>query len=406
MANFFTGSDAYRGTLSDANALRRAISAYSHQEYFDNVRIAGTALVGADARISTNDEDFFGTIRWVQPLGDVSGAAIVDGSTASDGSTAINIATEDSTEGEKTDVDYDTSKYIKTVRTAGASQFNVTQVLSDAPNAIEKLSRDFGVARARDADSALLSVLRGVAATEAGTGSAGQVITNPRNSGAGFYVDHGTSSLIGDSSATSMGAARANLLWETIGAGFGDLEPSFFYLVIDPQTYQDIRSANLVDQDRVRDGNVDVDTMLSGKIRLIVTQSVSTHNYSSLANVTGARTSYLMLPGAMYMHDLAVPNPVAFDADESVGGGMGEREIWYRWGNIYHPQGYTWNGSTSGFARNVDVNQATQGSVAGFYNVVDGGTGVGSNPHASVQPWDRPSSRNVMELGILPIFHA
>ena len=50
-------------------AMARAISAYSDQEYTDNVRIAGTALVGSDARISGSDEDYFGTIRWTNTLG-------------------------------------------------------------------------------------------------------------------------------------------------------------------------------------------------------------------------------------------------------------------------------------------------------------------------------------------------
>ena len=93
-----------------------------------------------------------------------------------------------------------------------------------------------------------------------------------------------------------------------MAAGFGDLEPDFMYLLTDVETFQAIRAANLVDDTPIRDGNVDVQTLLSGKIRLIVSQSLSSHNASGQTNIaTGAdKTSYLMLPGALYQHDLSV----------------------------------------------------------------------------------------------------
>ena len=171
-----------------SDAIRRAISAYSDQEYTDNVRIAGTALVGSDARISVSDEDFYGSIRWTRTLGDIEGQAVnrVNGTTA--GATRINLATEDGTEGQTTDVRYDSAKYIKTMRTMGAEQYNVTQVLSQAPNAIEKVSRDFGITRARDADASLLDMLRSVSLEES-RGSSGQVITSPRDDTNGFYFE-------------------------------------------------------------------------------------------------------------------------------------------------------------------------------------------------------------------------
>ena len=406
MANFTGTNSVVSGVGTDA--IRRAISAYSDQEYTDNLRIAGTALVGSDARISTSDEDYYGSIRWTRTLGDIAGQA-VSGSNASGFSTAINIATEDSTEGQTTDVRYDSSKYIKTMRTMGAEQYNVTQVLSQAPNAIEKVSRDFGVTRARDADAALLAMLRGVALEES-RGASGQVISSPRNDSNGFYFETAAStSLVGSAAAAgtggrNVGAALGTSLYTAMAAGFGDLEPDFMYLVTDVETFQAIRAANLVDENTITDGNVDVQTMLSGKIRVMVTQSLSSHDASGQTNIgsTLGKTSYLMLPGALYQHDLSVPNPVAFDQDESVGGGAGEREIWYRWGNIYHPRGYSWEGRTDGFVINAAGSAATSRSAAGT-----SGTGVRAlvNTQANqFQGWERKET--VGNLGILPIFHA
>ena len=402
MANF-TGTNSVVSGVG-TNAIRRAISAYSDQEYTDNVRIAGTALVGSDARISTSDEDYYGTIRWTQTLGDIAGQA-VNRVNAAGNTTAINLATEDSTEGQTTDVRYDSSKYIKTMRTMGAEQYNVTQVLSQAPNAIEKVSRDFGVTRARDADAALLAMLRGVALEES-RGTSGQVITSPRDDTNGFYFEtggtNGGNGLISANAVGNMGAARGSALYTAMAAGFGDLEPDFMYLVTDVETYQDIRSANLIDEDRVRDGNVDVATLLSGKIRVIVTQSLSSHNASGQTNVGSAanKTSYLMLPGALYQHDLSVPNPVAFDADESVGGGAGEREIWYRWGNIYHPRGYSWEGRTDGFVANSGAFTAANRAAASGSSGV---TALVNTTANQFQAWERKET--VGNLGILPIFH-
>ena len=415
------------------NALARAISAYSDQEYNDAVRIAGTALVGSDARISTSDEDYFGSIRWTTTLGDLNytgrsaGGNNPANAVGVSGRTNINLASEDSSEGATTDVNHDSSQYIKTMRTMGATQYNVTQVLTAAPNAIEKVSRDFGNSRARDNDAALVAMLQGVTHTElaarralgtqtSSTRSAtGNTAVNAYGQGyrdgaqlnndAGFYVDlngplnaatarattSGTT-VANDTAgvrkliSSSTGGAAAEGLWQAASAAFADLEPDFFYLVISPETYQDIRAANLLDnQDRITDGNIQVDTLLQGKFRLLVTRTLGSDDFDFTGttadnplNIGSKRTSYLMLPGSLYQSDVVVPNPVAFDADESVGRGAGNRELWYRWGNIYHPRGYTWGGSTAQFALNSD--------------------------YSATSAWTR--KEHVGNMGILPIHHA
>ena len=435
MANFGNGTNNVLGNVG-TNAMARAISAYSDQEYTDNVRIAGTALVGSDARISGSDEDYFGTIRWTNTLGSLTyntGNSSDTAETNRDNIT-INIGGETQDEGALTGVRHDSSQYIKTLRSMGAAQYNVTQLLTSAPNAIEKVSRDFGVARARDADAALIAMLEGVTHAEVfrraedGRGTAvsstrtalngygqGVTLTEDQKAQAGFYFDvngpHNTTfsdnsasntSNMGLIDTSSMGGKAAANLWAAAAAAFGDNEPEFFYLVIDPRTYQDIRSANLLDdQDRISDGNIDVPTLLQGKFRLLITGNLGGfQDRSASAAATGFaqgvavneesdRVSYLMLPGSLYQSDIAVPNPVAFDTDESKGRGTGEREVWYRWGNVYHPRGYTWTGLVTAYAQNGSAAAAlgAQGSV-----YADG-----------IQWMRKESPRN---LGILPIFHA
>ena len=406
------------------NAIARAISAFADQEYTDAVRIAGTALIGADSRISTNEEDYFGTIRWQQTLGALAYDATAGSNSRS--ATNINIGTEDATEGALTDTSYDSSVYIKTVRSHGARNYNTTQVLTQREGAIEKISRDFGVTRARDADEALLAMARGVMQAEVNRridGAAavsvgnrfGQGYTDSTylNANAGFYYDVNgpQNSAATDNAATrtarlidpaAQGGGAASALWRAAGA-FGDLEPDFFYLVISPETYQDVRAANLLDnQDRISDGNVQLDTLLQGKFRLVVTRSLGRGGFNMAGtagtgtgqdravNAGSDRTSILMLPGVLYQHDVSVTNPVAFDNDESVGRGTGDRELWYRWGNVWHPRGYTWTGLTNAFATNPNLN-ATIGAAAGS-NYADGVN------------WQRKETPG--NLGILPIFHA
>jgi len=63
-------------------------------------------------------------------------------------------------------------------------------------------------------------------------------------------------------------------------------------------------------------------------------------------------------------------------------GGSGTTDIWYRWGYVCHPMGYSWDGSETQF-------------------VQTSGTG-GYDQAAS---WVR-SEAGYLNLGILPILHA
>ena len=400
-------------TSTDFANINRAVSAYADQEYTDARRIAGTALVGTDARINGNDEDRYGTIRWDSTLG-----ALNYSTTQTTTDTHVNVATETSDEGLTTDMSTFTAEYIKTVRTHGANQFNVTEVITGRDGAIGKVGRDFGRTRAEDEEAALRAVLRGVIRAELDVGvanaAAGQSDPDTLDGTKGFYFDvnnkagatnggtAGTAELIGSSTTARTAAAGANL-WEAASYGFSDVEPEFFYLVIQPSVYNELRSANLIDQqDRITDGNIQFETLLGGKFRIIVSRT-GLGAYGTRANVnTGStKTSLLMLPGALSMTDVSVPNPVAFDNNESVGRGSGNREAWYRWGYVMHPRGYTWNGSKSAFVNNADATTRTAQSAIDGYDY--SGTVIGTGVGARTSPWGRVE--NVGNLGILPIFH-
>ena len=358
--------------------ISRAISGYSDEAYTNAKKLSTTPLFSNDARISASEEDFYGTVRYYKPLNPV-----------------INIATQTSTEGSKTDISTDVAEYIKTYRTHGADQYLVQQVIS-GQDGLAKIGRDFGETRAQDEDDAVRSVLRGIAVAEANVGasavSANVSLTNYTGSSVGLFKSLGTDGLLGTGTTAS---AKLKPLISLMARAFSDYEAPQYWLFIDPETYIDLRAENLVDDNgpALTNGEVGFETMLSGKIRLFVTRSfgedVALSTFGSTATirarVAGAtaaasdtvRIAYLTLPGVFHMAPAPVVNPVAIDRDESVGTGSGLTEVWYRWSYILHPRGYSWGGSKTAFASNTH--------------------------YAAASAWSRKA--DILNLGIVPVFH-
>ena len=405
---------------SDFQNLARAVSAYSDEAYTLERKITSSGIMGSDARISGSDEDYFGTIRWYKPLG---ATLVYNGTNSESGDsigsqTFINIGEQSTTEGTLTNISTETAQYIKTVRTHGADQYNVQQVIS-GQDGLAKIARDFGETRARDEDAALRAVLNSVAVTEANTGSGSAAANNGGQespdsiiSTAGFFVDLNnndtaaaqgrTSSDTSSFTLINTGAASAGRAVQPLLAAaaiaWKDYEPDFMYLVVTPSVYLDIRAANLIDtRGVVQDGNLPVETILNGKFRIVVSRGgFDSRAGSTFVQTNSSQTSFLVLPGAVSMTDVNVPNPVAFDRDESRGRGTGQTEAWYRWGYIMHPRGYSWEGATDRFVSNVDTTaRASAGVVQGYYH------NVSSNQRS---PFARRD--DMLNLGILPIFHS
>ena len=383
-------------------ALQSAIGAYSDEAYMTAKKLNSTALVGGNPQIDTSTETFIGQMRWFKPISSLQ----------------INVASlTDPTDGTPNTYSSDYLKYIKTVRTYGGDKINMQQVVTQQ-DGLAKIGRDFGESRAQDEHNAIMSVLKGVALSEVLLGAAaasganglgGQTFVNdPNDMRFGFYVDLGAAKNVVDATAIVQGAARAEGFLRAFGMAYKDYEPDYAYMVVSPETLASLRSANLVDQTTVTEGNVVFSTIFGGKFRLIQTRASQGFTSTELTKINtgagvdlvGTKCTYIVLPGSIAMESLAVPDPVEIARLPAKYKGGGTTSIWHRWGYVAHPAGYSWAGSEDAFP-----------SDANFYDAVEGGTAkalstVASGTLASTTGvWTRKTT-SALSLGILPIFHS
>jgi len=368
-------------TNTDFQNIALAISAYSDEAYTNAKKLNGTGIVASDQKIDTSGENFYGQFRWYKPL-----------------SANINVASLSSaTDGTYTDVSTDYANFIKTLRTFGAEQVNMQEVVSKQ-DGLAKIARDFAEVRAQDEHDALLSVLKGVALSEVTTGDAGgtgnggiiDFDTDADAASTGFFCDVNAAGLHGAAAtgagdarklfdSTAIGAARGERLFRSIGAAFKDYEPDYMYLVTSPEVMAEMRAANLVDETRVTDGNLEFSTIFDGKFRLVMTRAnqMLTAAAGDL-NAQSAKCTFVIKPGSVAAEAINTPVPVEVDRNAASYTGGGSTNVWYRWGYTMHPMGYDWAGSTTAFATN-----ATFGTAASWTRKMD-----------------------YLNLGILPIYHA
>jgi hypothetical protein len=361
-------------------ALQAALGAYSDETYTNAKKLSGTGIVGGSAQIDPSTETFIGQARFFKPYS----------------SQTVNVASVSSaTDGNKQSYTSDFLTYVKTVRTHGAQEINMQRVISQQ-DGLAKIARDFGEVRAQDEHDAILSCLKGVAAAEADTGT-GLVDFDIDSHTGGFFVDinaagaFGSASdggatvdprdlIVGASSTTGYGAILGENLFKAISLGFADYEPEYMYMVTSPEVLTKLRVANLVDQTTVTEGNLEFSTLFGGKFRLIVSRA-NQGDRSADANVNddSTKTTFLVKPSAIEMSQLTVPMPVEMYRDANKYNGGGTTDIWYRWGYVAHPQGYSVAaGAQSAFASNATL--------------------------AAAATWERKF--DMLNLGILPIFHA
>jgi hypothetical protein len=378
--------------------LQSALSAYSDEAYTNARKLSGTAIVGSNPDIDTNTETFIGQVRWHKPINPVVNTASLT----------------DATEGTKTTYSSEYIRYVKTVRTHGAEKVNMAQVVTQV-DGLAKIGRDFGETKAQDEHNAILSVLKGVALSEALNGAAsgtgqvglgGQTFDNdPTNKRYGFYVDLGAAKPVTDSTASNQGAQRATGFLNAFGMAYKDYEPDYAYLVTSPEVMASFRAANLVDQDRVTDGEVDFQTIFDGKFRLISTranQSVSSAELTKLnagggVDIVGTKTSFIVLPGALAMQELDVPMETEIERKAAAYQGGGTTQIWYRWGYVLAPAGYDWQGNEEEFPTDAKYMGVKEG--ADFKAL----TAVTTIADAR-SVWNRKVT-SALTLGILPVFH-
>jgi hypothetical protein len=389
--------EEYTSGVGNKYVLQTAIGAYSEEAYTDAKRLSSTGIVNRNTNIDTSVENFMGQMRWFTPINPI-----------------INIASLiDPTDGIPSNYASAFLKYIKTVRTHGAYKINLAQVVT-GEDGLARMGRNFANVRLTDEHNSIVSVLKGVAISEAlrgassasglaGTG--GQTFSNDPTVGTyGFYVDLGADTFV---TTTGLGAARIEGVIEAFGMAFKDYEPEYAYLVADPSLMAQLRSANLIDSDRVTDGNIDFESILSGKFRLIqgrTNMSLSSAELTAIntgagIDIVGTKTSFVVLPGAIALEPLAIPDPVGIDKDESAYHGGGTTDIWYRWGYVAHPTGYDWRAIDSKFPSDADYKGVTAGAASETIIPLAGNTG---DLHSV---WRRKAS-SALSLGILPIFHS
>lgn len=386
---------------ADNFVLQEAIGMYSDEAYTNARKLSSTGITGPNPQIDTGTETFIGQARWFKPMNPV-----------------INVASlTDAADGDVTTYSSDYFKYIKSVRTHGGSKVNMQQVVTQQ-DGLAKIGRDFAETRGQDEHDAILSVLRGVALSEAlngaaaGSGSSGlggQTFENdPKLKTYGFYVDLGAAKPVIDASTVAQGSQRAEGFLRAFGMAFKDYEPEWAYLITSPEMMASFRSANLVDQDRVTDGNVNFSTLFQGKFRLIQTRAtqgfsgaeMTKINTGAGVDIVGQKCSFIVLPGALAMEPLAVPDDVEIERKAGAYKGGGKTTVWYRWGYVLHPTGYDWAGSQEAFPSNSDYTSVMEGATQKALTAVVSGTLASTKG-----VWERKST-SALSLGILPVFHS
>ena len=387
---------------ADNFVLQSVIGAYADEAYTNARKLSGTGIVGSNPQIQTDTETFVGQMRWFKPL-----------------NPTINVASlVSAAEGLKTTYASEYLKYIKSVRTHGAEKVNMQQVVTQQ-DGLAKIGRDFAETRAQDEHNAILSVLKGVAISEAllGAGSAsgqaglgGQTFDNdPASKRYGFYVDLGSAKPVVDATAILQGAARAEGFLRAFGMAYKDYEPEYAYLVTSPEVMASLRSANLVDETMVTDGSVNFNTIFQGKFRLIQTrasQGLSTTELDRIndgagVNITGTKTSFIVLPGAVAMAQLTVPDPTEIFRNANTYKGGGSTSIWHRWGYVLAPAGYDWVGAEDAFPDDAAYKAVIESTTQKALESVTDTTGSDN----TVGVWNRKFT-SALSLGILPVFHS
>ena len=381
-------------------ALQSAIGAYADEAYTNAKKLSGTGIVGSNPEIDPNTETYIGQVRWKKPL-----------------NPTINVASlSNATNGTKSVFTSDFLNYIKTVRTHGAEKVNMAAVVTQE-DGLAKFGRDFAETRGQDEHNAILAVLRGIAISEilygacsasGSTGLGGQTFNNdPASLRYGFYVDLGSATPVVSATAAVQGAARAEGFLQAFGAAFKDYESEYAYLVTSPEVYGSLRSANLVDETTVVDGNINFSTIFNGKFRILqtrATQGLSDAEWTKIntgagINLVGKKTSFIVLPGALAMETLNVPDDVEIMRDANAYMGGGTTTIWYRWGYVLVPAGYNWAGSADAFPSDAQYSWAIESTTPKVLTAVTSGLA------STTGTWTRKAA-SALSLGILPVFHS
>ena len=346
----------------------KAISVYADAARADASLVLSTGVTASDARVSDAGEGFTGVIRWLSYADGTSAAKPTVDDTGFNSLASANYMTA----GNYQEV------YIKNVGVAAARENSIQSLISRV-DGLSFLGRQFGAVRARREDASFRSVIQGIGDAIYGTTAN---LTADADAGVintfGYRTEYTHSStsftpLFENENTSFNRSSFFDVLLDAMTAVSGEFEEPFYYLIVNPDTFNILRKQNVLDVNPVQDGNLNINTLLGGKIRLIVTG-----NSIGAGTIQTANVSYLLKAGAVHYSNVAVNNPTAIDTNVVTNGGFGDVSIVSRWGNIIHPRGYSWNAAAGAFP--ADTLLATAGS------------------------WSTVAT-NVNQTGIFPIFH-
>lgn len=347
---------------TDFNNIAKAISAYTQAERADASLLVSTALVGSDARITDAGENYTGTLRWLDFV-DPATSYKQNETMANEN---INLM----------DVSNKSAVYVKNIDHVAAQEMSIQKLISKV-DGLSYLGAQFAAVRARREDLQLRSILNGISDKLWGTKTVGASDSEGVLSSFAYYTGSDSNSDVNPLFSLETNANKRSAFFDTmfdaLTAIKGEFEEPFYYLVVDTATYNTMRKQNVLDVAPVVDGNFSFNSIMGGKIRLIVNNQILTDNIP-----TGVKVSYIAKPGAFHYSEIAQVNPTAVERNELAGNGGGAVTILSRWGNIMHPKGFSWAGSATAYPANADLADGANWTV-----------------HAT----------NVNQTGIFPIFH-
>ena len=358
----------------DFNSIAKAISAYAQVERADAALLTSTALVGSDARITDSGEGYTGTLRWL----DYTIPAGIHKQNETAGDESINLL----------GITNKSSVYVKNVDHVAAQEISIQRVTSKV-DGLAYLGAQFAKARATREDTQLRSVLNGCLASmtqvdttaEDGTVTTASLAVGTNDAAAvintfSYYTGStgsAANALFAQEDTSNNRSAFFDVLFDALSAVKGEYEEPFYYLVISSDTYNTLRKQNVLDVAPVVDGNFNFNTILGGKLRLVINNQILKAGLDAKLKV-----SFIVKPGAFHYSEVAQVNPTALERNELAGNGGGAVTILSRWGNIMHPKGFSWAGSATAFPANTTLISKASWTV---------------------------TATNVNEMGLFPILH-
>jgi len=372
------------------------------ENFFNQPRsLFGTGMVVDNQTIPARSETFIGQLSWRDHHDIVINTGSITNPAAGD----------TSSEHEQF------GDYVKRLATYGRSHIVAGDIIRTQDNFLS-LTANINEAQEKDHNAALLAQLKGISITEAikgVTGAGGQTFTNDvLDPNYGFYVDLGANQLIAKRASDRAGGAwLADPLVEVISKAWKDYESPYMYFMSDLGTITALRQANLIQDDKVRDGQIDLETFYNGKFRIALSRArmglsegeINKINTAAATGreIVGKKVSYLVLPGSFSWRSQPYSIPFEIESAASSYKGAGSRQLWARWAYVLHPYAYNWRGAKERFAEYLDYS-GVNGGQGQLMSLPDDATG--STQVADALGNFERNFKNMLNCRILTIFHS